>query len=245
MNLRSSAETAIRSALRRRGLAIVGYTAEENPHLRRVMLLRTHGVDLVLDIGANTGQHARHLREEGYTGRIVSFEPSGAPFQALQAASAEDAAWTCRRLAVGRERGTVSLRTFGDSVFNSVLKPQEDFAGEQTGVEEVEQVTLDDLEGQLWSSSDAVCLKVDVQGLEGEVIAGAAKLLHVVRMVEIELSTVELYEEQDLLPAVAGALYDAGLRMVSLRPIVYDHRTGYLLQTDAMFARAEPAPAPG
>src|SRR3954447_7423116 len=80
-------ERLVRGQLRKRGLALVGYTPQDYVHLRRARVLAAHGVDLVLDVGANTGQYAGHLRAEGYAGRIVSFEPAEAAFAALSGAA--------------------------------------------------------------------------------------------------------------------------------------------------------------
>jgi precorrin-6B methylase 2 len=37
--------------------------------------LEVHQINRVFDIGANIGQFASELREQGYNGKIVSFEP--------------------------------------------------------------------------------------------------------------------------------------------------------------------------
>ena len=44
--------------------------------LRTTQILNTFKFDKVLDIGANKGQFSEPLFDYGYTGRIVSFEPT-------------------------------------------------------------------------------------------------------------------------------------------------------------------------
>jgi FkbM family methyltransferase len=235
---RGTLERLVRGQLRKRGLALVGYTPQDYVHLRRARVLAAHGVDLVLDVGANTGQYAGHLRAEGYAGRIVSFEPAEAAFAALSGAAAGDPGWDVRRCAVGAGGGTLELRTYDDSRHNSGLPPSPGRPMPPVlSTESVPVVALDALRGEVWKETDRIAVKIDVEGFEGTALDGAPTLLEQVRVVEVELSTVALNDGQALLPEIATRLYAVGLRLTSLRPIWTDPGTGALIQADGIFER--------
>jgi hypothetical protein len=61
-------------------------------------------------------------------------------------------------------------------------------------------------------------IKIDVQGAEADVLAGASRTLAFCRAIEIELCTVPLYQGQALLPELWHGLYEGGFRAVSLAP---------------------------
>lgn len=214
----------------------MGYDPSEYVHLRRVQVLADQGVDLLLDVGANTGQHARNLRNEGFRGRIVSYEPTGHVFGALEGNAAGDDRWQCRQLALSDEPGTLQIRVFEDTRYNSLLGANGEGMPSSTGVEDVEVTTLDGLEGEDWSRDDRLALKIDVQGLELSVLNGAPNLLQTARVVEVELSMKPLYEGQALFPEISALLYDAGFEMVSFRPI-NSRANGDLVQADGTFVR--------
>jgi len=65
----------LRQYARKLGFDVVKYRPTRHPLARTRFLFERFGIDLVLDVGANTGQYARQLRHTGYRGRIVSFEP--------------------------------------------------------------------------------------------------------------------------------------------------------------------------
>jgi len=237
--LAGRAEALVREQLRRRGLALVGHTPEEYIHLRRVRVLAAHGVDLVLDVGANTGQYVGNLRREGYTGRIVSFEPVSAAFTALAQSAASDPAWDVHQWAIGDRDGALEIHTYEDSRHNSGLAPAPGRPMPPSlGVETVSVKPLDALRDAVWSAADRIALKLDVEGFEREALAGATALLEHALVVEVELSTVALHEGQALLPEVASYLYDRGFRLTSLRPIWTDPGSGALVEADGVFERS-------
>ena len=74
MSKRSLQENLIRQAksvLRSMGWQLKKYP--ESPLKRRMRILETRGIDLILDVGANIGQYGEHMRELGYGEKIISF----------------------------------------------------------------------------------------------------------------------------------------------------------------------------
>ena len=70
----------VRNCANKLGIDITRYRPATTEVGRLSAMLGHHGVDLVFDVGANTGQFATALRTAGYVGTIVSFEPlSSAP----------------------------------------------------------------------------------------------------------------------------------------------------------------------
>ncbi len=57
-------------------------------------------------------------------------------------------------------------------------------------------------------------MKVDVQGFEKQVLAGAVETMAQIEAVEIELSLVELYTNQTLMPEMLSNLTALGFRPV-------------------------------
>ena len=93
-----------------------GYELREyNPAISEsaqfMKMLSTHKVNLVFDVGANVGQFGRkNLRDAGYSGRIVSFEPTLAAWNMLLAESKNDPLWdVAPRTAIGNADGEIEI----------------------------------------------------------------------------------------------------------------------------------------
>lgn len=204
-------------------------------------MLAWHKVNVVFDIGANVGQFGKELRLEGYAGRIVSFEPlSNAHARLLKAAKA-DCNWTVApQMAIGSCDATVDIHIAGDSVSSSVLgmldahlEAAPDSA--YVGAELVAMRRLDSIAGAYLREGDVPFLKVDVQGCESQVLAGARELLPRLIGLHVELALVPCYSGQRSFGQVASALSTAGFSLWLLSSGTVDERTGRQLQVDAAF----------
>ena len=100
----------------------LGYDIHESQDLRTVALASSLGIDLLIDVGANTGQYALSRRASGYRGEIISFEPLSAAHAKLLVLAKGDPNWTIAdRMAVGDRSGQIELNVAGNSASSSVL----------------------------------------------------------------------------------------------------------------------------
>lgn len=209
-----------------------------------VKQLEAHRVDTVIDIGANSGQYASDLRMAAYTGRIVSFEPLSDAFSLLLRNASKDPLWECRQCAVGDVDGMISINVAGNAGASSSILPmlkshQDAFPpANYIGTEQVPIHRLDGLTPKVVGSNSVVFLKIDVQGFEKQVIAGAQSTIsdHVEGM-QLELSFIPLYEGGMLIREALDLVYSLGFTLTGLLPGFADPRTGRMLQADGIFFR--------
>jgi FkbM family methyltransferase len=228
--------------LRRTGYDVVGYVPISHPLARRRKMMDVLGVDLVLDVGANVGQYGQQLRDLGFRGRIVSFEPLRAAYQALSRRVARDADWTALPYALGDSDGTAELHVSEKNVFSSLQAPESllaamDSTAAMVAKEGVEVHRLDTLFGELRGSARSVWLKLDVQGHEARVLDGAAGSLAQCAAVQMEMSLRPLYVGERGLRGDLDWADAAGFELCALEPGFSDSRTGRLLQVDGVFLR--------
>lgn len=241
--LRQHLVQGLRSVLHGMGLDVVRYDASQALPERRKRLLGEHGIDLILDVGANIGQFAQRMRELGYRGRIVSFEPLSSAYEVLSRTAQGDPAWECRHMAIGDRNGEATIHIAGNSWSSSLLPMESRHVASApdsayTGAEQVPLCRLDAVE-DLIRGPEHVYLKLDTQGFELPALMGAEGLLSRVRVIETELSLVPLYEGQALLGTVVSHLDSLGFELLTLEKAFTDPRTGNVLQMDGLFARRE------
>ncbi|MBY8975582.1 FkbM family methyltransferase [Rhodobacteraceae bacterium NNCM2] len=183
---------------------------------KSVHLIRQSGATIVLDVGANVGQYAQVLRDCGYDGRIVSFEPLPDAHAELTRLAAKDPGWTIApRTAVGDAPGEITIHQYADSSLSSALAPAAGKASASAFANSREVTapvdTLDTLAAPYLKPGDKVFLKIDVQGLEPAVIAGAQNLLSQAVGVQIELALTCIYEGESGYLEILGLLDAHGL----------------------------------
>jgi FkbM family methyltransferase len=233
----------LRRLLRCSGYDIRRYHPAFHPLARRESLLRAYNIDVVIDVGANTGQYAAQLRNElGFQGRIVSCEPTKAVYAKLEQHAAPDPNWKTLNCAVGNEMGQMEINVSGNTLSSSLL-PMHDthrqLAPESEYVrrELVEVRTLDDMIDEITEDNDNIYLKIDTQGFEGQVLRGAEKALARIDTVQLEMPLTPLYEGEMEFQELYALMLSKGYCMVSVDPDFSDAESGRMLQVDGTFHR--------
>ncbi|MFM9911569.1 MAG: FkbM family methyltransferase [Chitinophagaceae bacterium] len=206
---------------------------------RRKKIFSKYAVDLLLDIGANTGQYALMARRIGYRNKIVSLEPMNKAFQLLKQKASTDILWEVMALGAGSTSGIKTLHVAGNSYSSSILKMMPEHLDAEPisgyiGTETVMLTTID--EQQDWfASASMVYLKIDTQGYEWEVIKGAEKSLGKIAFIQMELSLTELYQNEKLFGEMIEFMKVKEFEIYTLEPGFYNKTTGRLLQADVIF----------
>lgn len=223
---------------------VTGYEIRKSDSTRRVALLRSHGVDLVLDVGAASGEYGKDLRSAGYNGDIVSFEPLSGPFQDLSARARRDRHWQVFNVALGEYESSMKMNVAGNRDSSSLLPMLErhnDAApyARYVGVEQVQMKRLDDIALDLVGGQRTGFLKIDVQGYEREVLSGGKCVVSSLKGIQLEMSLVPLYEGGMLLEETLASLSSLGFKLESIELGFRDPQSQELLQADGVFFRRE------
>jgi FkbM family methyltransferase len=227
----------------RYGIEVRRYDVTASPEGRLFRLIETQRIDTVIDIGANAGEYGRLLRQRGYKGAIVSFEPLQDEHDRLLGAAEGDPQWhVAPRMALGAENREVEINVAGNSWSSSILPMHERHAtaapqSRYVGVQRVPMRRLDDVSHPAIGAGQTILLKIDTQGYEMPVLHGAQRLLERIAGLQLELSLVPLYDGQTLYLESIQWLRERGFELWDMIPGFIDHAAGRLMQFDGVFFR--------
>jgi len=236
-------EHLIRRGANKLGLDVTRYRPAASETGRLSAMLAHHKVNLVFDIGANTGQFASSLRRSGYVGKIVSFEPLSSAHAELLRSSQRDELWeVAPRVAIGDHEGEVDIHIAGNSVSSSILGMLDSHVdaaptSHYVGNESVPMATMDTQASRYCDADTRSFMKIDTQGYEPQVLDGAQETLGKVMGVQLELSLVPLYEHQKLFDDLVDRVRSLGFSIWALWPALFDPDSGRMVQADATFFR--------
>jgi FkbM family methyltransferase len=213
------------------------------PLARKIKLLELCHINLILDVGANTGQFAKHMRmDAGFSGRIVSFEPLTAAFELLKSSADKDPSWKVFHFALGDAEGQRLINIAQNSVSSSLLEMLPSHSNAAPGSNyvgnELAQIkTLDSLFDQICSKDENIYLKIDTQGFEKKVISGARNSLAHIDTIELEMSLEPLYRDELLFHEMYNLLGEKNYKLVLIEPVYFDEDFGPILQINGVFHR--------
>jgi len=210
-------------------------------------MLRELGVNVVLDVGANTGQFATRLRRTGYRGRIVSFEPLPHLVARLRRAARDDPDWLVFDHALGDAEGELAMNvTEGQGVTSSLL-PASEFGKHwssrlrHTTTQTIHVRRLDDVFEEAVAGVEAprVYLKMDTQGYDLQVFAGAGDSVKQVVGMQSEVSSVPIYDGMPRLPGQISVYEAAGFENTGMFPVTRDPKTHRVIEFDVVMIRVD------
>lgn len=223
----------------------ITYTAIafKQPELKfRTKLINFHKINLLLDIGANIGYYSHCIRNMGYNGRIISFEPLTDAYTKLKKISSKDSLWESVNMALGDKDTDADINISANSVSSSFLNmlpthidsaPNSEYISKETVVVR----KLDSIFNDYYRQNDKVFLKIDTQGYEKKILEGAEISLNQISCIQLEMSLVNLYENETLLIPMIQYLESLNFKLMLLEPGWFDPITGKLMQVDGIFFR--------
>jgi len=217
-----------------------------NPSLQTLLrhFFDQQKVDCVFDVGANAGGYGRFLRHGvGYTGLIISFEPVFSTHSRLQKYASRDARWHTCQMALGGENGTLTIHVARDSVFSSFLAPYHGLIKSNQGQNEIvaeEAVPVKRLDSifaelQTRHGFQRPYLKMDTQGFDREVLAGAHEVMPKLIGLQSEISLLPIYANMPGMSEMYPLISQSGFDLIGMYPVNVDCNMRWI-EVDAVFA---------
>jgi FkbM family methyltransferase len=195
----------------------------------------------VIDVGANVGQFSVAASNEFCHADIYPIEPDPQTATKLSQNLPPITAANIIKKAVGERDGTIVFNVNVDSQVSSILPLGDDRqrAFPKSVVMQQISVPLATLDS-IFSSiplAEPILLKIDVQGYEDKVIAGASNILNSVSWIVMEVSFARLYEGELDFMSIISIMSKHGFRFV--RPLNFHQvrKSLDIIEMDALFER--------
>lgn len=247
MTLQKTARNGIKNYAQKIGIAIDFYPPPGSYARQLRDLLAQLEINVVFDVGAFIGNYAALLREAGYKGRIISFEPVPASYDKLHARMHHDPLWSGQPFGLSDEDREAQINTFSRGDFNSLLHLRTDAeAAYALNPEDHQQTTiqlrrLDSVFTQLVEGiqSPRVFMKIDTQGHDVSVVRGATSVLNSILGLQSELPAVQLYDGMTSMSNALEYYAACGFVPIGFHPVNTLRGTQIAPEFDVLFNRIE------
>jgi FkbM family methyltransferase len=197
---------------------------------------------LILDVGANDGWFAKIVFRYAPNLKVISFEPLKSMLPFLEIIKKSNANYSFENIGLGKAEGASTIKEYFTTGLSSLKEINSEYKYDLINFNQeikdeykVEIITLDNYI-KINSINCNLCLKIDTQGYEMEVLEGAIKLFedNRIKVVLIELMTLEKYEGAKLYNDIINFLEGFGFRLCDVHTSYYENN-GKLSEFDAVF----------
>jgi FkbM family methyltransferase len=204
--------------------------------------MRNLNIRTVLDVGANIGQFADQIHAIVPEAAIYSFEPLPECCELLVKKMGHVPKFRAFNFALGSEASETKMYKSEFTPSSSILRMRElhKQAFPFTTKESLEKIAvkrLDDVTGDL-ELDENILIKIDVQGFEDRVIAGGLKTIQMAKLLIVETSFENLYDDQPLFDAIYESLKRIGFAYHGNFSQLLNPVDGSILQADGIFIKS-------
>lgn len=206
-------------------------------------LLGAENVRVCFDVGAFRGEYALDMTKVFPHASVYAYEPNPVEFQRLASAAGPDSRIIAIACGMGRRVATAKLHVTAGTASSSLLPVEHDAVVDwgnsltESTATTVNVVTIDS-EIERIGIETVDFIKIDAQGFESEILAGAAKSFQArrIRALQIEMLVEKSYVGQAMPHELLTQCHDLGLRLRGIYDTYY--RDSRLMQFDALLTVA-------
>ncbi len=198
-------------------------------------------IDVILDVGANSGQWASELTDKKQSFKIISFEPVNEVFDQLAFNSKDNEKWEVHNLAmIGNEDfSSINISSNG-ALSSSLLEMTDDHleAAPHSFFQD-KQIIKTGILADWIDDGLKYFLKLDVQGMELEILKKVPNVkFDKIEIIELETSLVPTYFHCALLEDVITFLRTKGFKPFRIENGLGKDNFGQMLQVDILFTKS-------
>jgi FkbM family methyltransferase len=193
------------------------------------------GIDLIIDVGANTGQTYDSFRWAGFEGPIYSFEPNPEVFERLERHPGHN--WRRFPYALSSQSGKATFNITSDDNASGLHVPLGTAKVDRTIT--VPTFRLDQLWKQENFSAQRVFLKIDAEGHDIEVIKGASGIMDKIQLSMTEAAPIPRFSGEPALHEHVSFLQDLGFCVCRAEKNSFNRSAGMDVALDLVFMKRE------
>ncbi len=207
------------------------------------LILKQLDVNLVLDVGANTGQFGSLLRGCGYNGDIFSFEPTKESFDLLSLRAKKDSKWSVFNLGLGDKSEINTINIFDASDLNSILSPSE--LGEKRfkarmkikKTESIRIETGDSILNEIDLPNKRIFLKMDTQGYDLKVFNGCQESMPYILGLVSEIPLQHIYKQSISYHDILKKYEDNNFMISGIYPVSRNKDNQTIIEVDCVMIK--------
>jgi FkbM family methyltransferase len=204
--------------------------------------IRNLNIQTIIDVGANTGQFAAEIHAILPEAAIYSFEPLRECYDSLVDNMSHVPKFRAFNFALGSENSQIEMHRSDFTPSSSILRMSDlcrqafPFTSKDT-IEQIAVRKLDHVTRDL-DLAENILIKIDVQGFEDKVIAGGIRTVQIAKLLIVEMSFENLYDDQPLFDTIYETMKRIGFAYRGNFSQLSNPIDGAILQVDGIFIKS-------